>query len=455
MILAAAALTDTRGRWPPRGLPPGDDPLAPLVLRIERYLQAHEVNGVTMDWRYQVDPAEEIRQTVVCQLLACAELYRIRPTPRLLGEIHAHADFLIGRLDRIRSHRPFDGMLAYGLLAAYEVTRDRRYRDAGAQIAADLAAIPTEKCVLNPGLMVAMATAEYARLGGGDAYAQKARDILTQLIPSQNEDGSFPHWCSGSRDIHYTGWMAMELIHLQRLLGDPRIEPMLERMSTFLEQRIGADGRARYEEPCPEARGGRCYYFSRKSGCALDYDTRGWTVEPAYCVLLFDRERSPRYSPTLRFLLSLERGGTFPDLYGYRPPPTDPEYPWTTADTSVVNTSIIFWTLATALAERGPRAGAAWRSTRAREVVPEAAVVDFRAWVIRAEWVLPSGTDSLRVPVFQPLRVGSAARCACYPSFRLGSWPQSRKLPRPPPSLQRPSCHSIPGDLPSPSRTAT
>ncbi len=358
LILAAAALSDTKGRWPPRSQPPADDPLGPLVLRIEQYLEAHEANGVTMDWRYRVDPAEEIRQTVVCQLLAGAELYRIRPTPPLLREIRNHADFMIGRLDQIRSHGPFDGMLAYSLLAAYEVARDRRYREAGARIAQDLAAIPTDKCVLNPGLMVAMATAEYARLGGGEAYARKARDILTQLIPNQNEDGSFPHWCDGSRDIHYTGWMAMELIHLQRVLGDTRIEPMLERMSAFLERRIGADGRARYEERCPDARGGWCYYFSRKSGCAFDYDTRGWTVEPAYCVLLFDREGSPRYSPTLRFLLSLERGGTFSDLYGYRPPPTDPEYPWTTADTSVVNTSIIFWALTTALAERAPRAGA-------------------------------------------------------------------------------------------------
>ena len=354
VILAAVALTDTMRRNGPRGGPPGDDALAPLVLRIERYLQDHEVEGVTMDWRYQVDPAEEIRQTVVCQLLAATELYRIRPTARLVRAIRDHADFLIGRLDQIRSHGPFDGMLAYSLLAAFEVAGDEHYLAAGARIAQALVAIPTEKCVLNAGLMVAMATAEYARLGGGAAYAQKARDILAQLAFHQNEDGSFPHWCDGSRDIHYTGWMAMELIHLQRLLGDSRIPPMLRRMSGFLEGRIGADGRARYEEPCPEARGGRCYYYSRKSGCAFDYDTRGWTVEPAYCVLLFGHERSPRYGPTLGFLLSLERRGTFPDLYGYHPPATDPEYPWTSADTSVVNTSIIYWALATTLVERGP-----------------------------------------------------------------------------------------------------
>src|SRR5689334_1551393 len=120
LILAALALDDTVGRNP-RGGMRGDDGLVPLVLRIERYLEAHEVDGVTMDWRYQVDAAEEIRQTVVCQLLASVELYRIGPSAHELRQIRDHADFLIGRLDRIRSHGPFDGMLAYSLLAAFEV----------------------------------------------------------------------------------------------------------------------------------------------------------------------------------------------------------------------------------------------------------------------------------------------------------------------------------------------
>jgi len=57
----------------------------------------------------------------------------------------------------------------------------------------------------------------------------------------------------------------------------------------------------------------------------------------------------------MAFLLSLERGGTFPDLYGYWPPPDDPEYPWTIADTSVVNMSVIFWVLATEITDRVAR----------------------------------------------------------------------------------------------------
>jgi hypothetical protein len=331
------------------------DPLAQLLRRMDRHLQRHEVDGVTMDWRYEVSPSEEIRQTVVCQLLAYAELQRIRPKPRIRRDIVERADFLIGRLEEIRSHTPFDGMLAFSLLAAYETTGEARFLEQGTRVTRDLLAIPTSQCVLNGGLMVAMATAEYAILTGDAVAQRKTHDILAQLVPYQNPDGSFPHWCVGSRDIHYTGWMAMELIHIARRVDDPVIGPLLARMTAFLEARIGADGKARYEEPCPGEPGCTLYYYSRATGCAYDYDTRGWTVEPGYCVLLFDHMGSPQRAPVFQFLLSLEDGGTFPDLYGYWPPPEDPEYPWTIADTSVVNMSILFWSLATTLTDRVAR----------------------------------------------------------------------------------------------------
>jgi hypothetical protein len=327
------------------------DPLAPIVRRMDDYLQLHEVDGVTMDWRYSVIPSEEIRQTVVCQVLAYVELYRLDPRPRLRVEIVRHADFMLARLADIRSYTPFDGMLAYALLGAYETTGEQRFLDVGAQVTNDMLAIPTGECRLNGGLMVAMATAEYALLTGDAGAAQKTRDILAQLVFEQNPDGSFPHWCSGTRDIHYTGWMAMELIHIRRMIDDPHPAAFLASMNAFLEGRIAPDGKAVYQEPCPGVPGGVCYYYSRGSGCT-DYDSRGWTVEPAYCVLLFDHMGSPQYQPVMTFLASLENGGTFKDLYDYWPPPSDPEYPWTIADTSVVNMSIIFWALATQVTDR-------------------------------------------------------------------------------------------------------
>jgi hypothetical protein len=122
---------------------------------------------------------------------------------------------------------------------------------------------------------------------------------------------------------------------------------------------VDTGGRAAYEEPCPGVPGCTLYYYSRATGCSYDYDTRGWTVEPGYTALLFDHFDSPQYPAVMRFLLSLEDQGTFPDLWGYWPPPEDPEYPWTIADTSVVNMSIIFWSMTSILTGRAERSWAA------------------------------------------------------------------------------------------------
>jgi FlgD Ig-like domain len=323
-----------------------------MLRRIDDYLQRNEVEGVTMDWRYSVIPSEEIRQTVVCQLLAYVELSRLDPRARLRIEVTRHADFLLARLDSIRSNTPFDGMLAYSLLGAYEITRDARFLDAGRSITSDLLAIPTSECILNGGLMVAMATAELGLLTGDTGAQQKTHDIVAQLVPYQNPDGSFPHWCIGSRDIHYTAWMAMELIHLERMLHDDHIAPLLSSMSSFLEGRIDPLGHSIYQQPCPNDPNCTEYFYSRATGCSFDLDSRGWTVEPAYCGLLFDHEGSPKQTLVMGFLDSLETGGTIADLFGYWPPPSDPEYPWTTADTSVVCMSIIEWALSTEVADR-------------------------------------------------------------------------------------------------------
>ena len=354
-VLAILALAAVLAAACPRPARAWDDPLVPILQRMDRYLQLNQVDGVTMDWRYVLSPSEEIRQSVVCQLLAYEDLYRLAPRTRLRLEIVRHADFMIGRLEEIRSHTPFDGMLAYSLLAAYETTHEPRFLEAGSAVTNEMIAIPTSQCVLNGGLMVALATAEYALLTDDPVARQKTHDIIAQLAPYQNADGSFPHWCWGSRDIHYTGWMAMELIHLRRMIADSHIDGFLAGMNTFLEGRIAADGRAIYEEPCPGQPGCTNYYYSRASGCWYDYDTRGWTVEPVYCALLFDHMGSPQYQPVMTFFDSLEVGGTIPDLYGYWPPPDDPEYPWTTADTSVVCMSIDFWVMATQVTDRVAR----------------------------------------------------------------------------------------------------
>ena len=353
-------------------------PLTAMVRRMDRYFAEHAVDGITLDARFDINPPEAIRQSVVCQLLGYAELQALHPRRRFVLAMSRDADYLIAHLAEVRSHTPFDGMLGYSLLAAYAATHEARHLAAARVVVDEMLAIPTEQCILNGGLMVALATARDAELFGAGASDAKTRAILAQLERFQNPDGSFPHWCYGSSDIHYTGWMAHELIHLERMTGDPVIAPMLARMGAFMESRIGPDGASVYEEPCSDYPGCIRAYYSRATGCGFDYDTRGWTVEPGYQLLLFDHLRSAKYAPVFHFMRSLERRGTFPDLYAYWPPPDDPEYPWTIADTSVANMSIIFWSLATALRDRHELAEArlAWGDAPEDAVPP--VVVDPR-----------------------------------------------------------------------------
>ena len=388
---------------PAPGATPDSDPLAPMLQRIHMFFHTHEVNGITMDSRYPINPSEAIRMGVVSQLLGYTELAKLR-RGLFRPEINSHARFLSARLDSVRSGSPFDGMLGYSLLQAFEQSGDSTFYAAGKIVIDEVKSIPTSQCVLNGGLMVALATADWARLTGDAVAQQKTSDIVGMLASYQNADGSFPHWCFGSEDIHYTGWMAEELVLIRRLTNDPRIDPYLLRMRGFIEARLDPAGRTSYS-PCPGDSDCYRYYDSQHSGCWYDYDTRDWTVEPAYNAQLLDYFRSPACRPTLGFLQTLEQGGTWSDKYGYIPPPEDPEYPWSIADTSVANTSINFWILATAQVNRVLRGEPVpvWLAQ-----LPIAS--DTIAWVAPPDATLPG--LRLERPEPNPARAGTLLRFA-------------------------------------------
>jgi hypothetical protein len=141
--------------------------------------------------------------------------------------------------------------------------------------------------------------------------------------------------------------MGQELILIGRLVDEPAIAPMLERMHGFLEERVGDDGVTRYQAPCPwDPTGCIVSYWSLATGCTIDYDTRGFTNELGYTALVFQHFDSPKYGAVMRFLDSLENGGVVADKWDYPISEEDPYWPWTSADTSVVNMSLIFWSLA-------------------------------------------------------------------------------------------------------------
>src|SRR5262249_22374243 len=141
-------------------------PIAALVRRMDRYFVDSAVDGITLDSRFDINPPEAIRQSVVCQLLGYAELEALIPRPRFERTMARDADYLIEHLAEIRSHTPFDGMLAYSLLDAYAVTQDANHLAAARAVTDEVLAIPTSECILNGGLMVALATARDAELFG-------------------------------------------------------------------------------------------------------------------------------------------------------------------------------------------------------------------------------------------------------------------------------------------------
>lgn len=346
----------------PREPPPGGrsaDPLVRILKRVERFLAAHEVDGVMLDSRYALDPTEVVRLTATCQLLGYVELYRTLPRPHFKRAVGRAADYLAERFDIVRSGTVFDGMLGYAFLEAYEVTGNARDLEYGARVVAELEGIPHSEYILNGGLMAAMAFAKYGKLTGDATATSLAHEILAGVPPYQHVDGSFPHWCACSRDVSYTDWMSMELILIERDLSDPVIEPMLDGTRRLMEERIDGNGHTSYEAPCADYPGCVQYYYSIATGCDIDYDTRAFTNEVGYSALLFDHTHSTRYAPLVAFADAIENGGVWADKWDFWPPPTDPYYPWTVADTSVSNISTNFWSLASTLSGRADVAASA------------------------------------------------------------------------------------------------
>ncbi len=364
--VAALALATLAGTAAARGRPehpPGPEPdrLVAMLRRFDRYMQSHETDGVVLDARVALNATEAARLSVVPQLLAYAELERITGSARFRGDIADRARFLSDRFDEFRSGSVFDGMLGYAFFEAWAATGDPEWLDRGRAIVAELEAIPSSEYILNGGLMAAMAFADDARLTGDAQARALAQQIVAGLPAYENADGSFPHWCVGSRDVHYSDWMATELILIERMDGDPAIAPILNRIAGFIENRIDANGRTVYQEPCAAYPGCVTYYYSIATGCGIDVDTRAFTNELGYSVLLLHHARSPKLAAVTRFLDSLEVGGTIADKWDFPLPPDDPYYPWTAADTSVVNASLLMWSLASTLAERGGPIPGDWR----------------------------------------------------------------------------------------------
>lgn len=345
------------------------DTLTAMLRRIDRFLHRGEADGVTLDPRSLQNPPEEIRLSVVPQLLAYCELYRVSQSRAHYDDIVARADFLANHFETITSGTAADGMLGYALLSAYEITGDPRYWMPAATIVRESLQLRGFGLKLNWGLMAALALAKYHQLDGDLLALARAREIVRGVALSQNGDGSLPHLCERTKDVHYTAWMSMELIQLYPILKDPLITRMLTGTYGFMRERMGEDGVTRYEDP-PEL-GHAGYYYGPANGCRGDYDTRGWVNELGYQAILFDHFADARYSAAMDRLLRLEDRGSFPDKWGYFPDLDDPIYPWAAGTQSVIRTSVVFWSLAALYADREQRGPARYFGAQVATVLPE------------------------------------------------------------------------------------
>jgi len=321
-----------------------NDPVMARLHRMDKFLHAREVGGVTRDPRSLGNPAEEIRLSVVPQVLGYCELYRTYPNPIHYQDIVDRANYLLTHLEEATAGTSSDGMLASALLNAWEVTRDDRYRNAAQPILDRALVLSGFQARLNWGLMSALALADYSRLTGNVAADLKVREIVQGVAAEQDWDGSFPHYCPSTRDVHYTAWMSMELSLIRRTVADPVLENTLQRAWQFLHGRIDPLGMTHYQENL--GFGLIESFYSLGAGCGADYDTRGWNNELGYLALLFGNRADPLFDPVMLRLRNLEDRGSYADKWDYFPSLSDPIYPWATARRSVIRTSVIFWSLA-------------------------------------------------------------------------------------------------------------
>jgi hypothetical protein len=328
------------------------DPLLAQLQRVRGFLERSEADGVALDSRYTLNRNEVVRLSVVPQLLGFCDLHVVTPGADLVEDIRARADFLIAHLAEVRTGSTFDGMIAYALLDAYEITGDARCLAAGEKIVRDPALVDSTKTLMNWGLMTAMGLARYYGLSGDSTAYARTRWIVSNLAPYQLPDGSFPHYCRGVPDVHYTAWMGMELIHVRRYVPSPELDRVLGRIADFLEARVLPSGATQYEGPCRDQPGRTCRYYGKGGGCFLDYETRGWVNELGYTNLVLAETGRPRSSNVAAFLRTLESHGAFDDKWGFVPAADDPSYPWSTGHPSIIRTSTVFWSLATLARDR-------------------------------------------------------------------------------------------------------
>jgi hypothetical protein len=343
----------------------------------ERFLRGRkdQASGITPDFRDTPYITEVMRLNVTPQLLGYLELHRATGSRDALAEATDRGRYLLDHLPQVLRGRAFDGMAAYALIELGIRSGDSVYSEAGLNIADRLLQLERHEIHLNRGLMAVMGWAQAHRVNPDDRWLSAIDRALLDVSAEQNPDGSFAHDYGGT-DLHYSAWIAMQLLLIRRSLGhdsefDARLARILVPLRAFLAGRVSfeasddfAAGEPRTEErqcekPAPDHEPvcRTTYYYGAKTAWKAEYDSRGWSNEPAYHTLAhvsrFASVDYPRARLALGFLTSIAKDGAWADKWRH---PVDeklnPEQaPFGNQSPSVIRTSVVFWTLAVALNE--------------------------------------------------------------------------------------------------------
>jgi hypothetical protein len=299
-------------------------------------------NGLpyTNDPRNLTPVSEVVRLNIISQAQGYLNIYKYTNNRVYLNEANLRLNYIINSGSNALANSPYDGMVGYTFLYAYELTNNQSYLNYGLHIADNCFKYKNKfedirlDLVLNWGYMCGMNLAKAYKITNKTEYLSLVRNITRETLAYQYNDGSFPHQAYVGSNTHYTNWIANEMIHVREDdKNNPDIDISLIRTMAFLVKRVNPNGSLNYEDA-----NGTYYYDASKTS-----DTRGWNNGLSgmiYVLKVFGEDK--KADIILKFLIKQELNGinkgSYPDKWGYY----EPNNTWANGNPSIIRTSAIF-----------------------------------------------------------------------------------------------------------------
>lgn len=271
--------------------------------KTEKFFSDNKVGLITPDPFADlfVPISEYVRLNLDTQAHGYLNLYSLTGKNYYLDEARDRLDYIINLGPPAFRGSPFDGMLGWTFLYAYELTGQSAYFDFGIQIA-DTTCF-REALGLNQGLMCGMALSKAYKITGNPSYANFAKLSARATAPAQHASGGFPHGFGEPQDdVGYSAWINYELSQMRLdYPANPDTDAILVKLSRFISQRVAPDGA-----------------IIGNAGLTDSFSDRGWTNDvPAMAYGLRAIGQDEKAQRALWFLFSLQtEPGAYPDNWG-------------------------------------------------------------------------------------------------------------------------------------------